>query len=66
MFSCLVLNKKMYLCKIRNESSYTMELKTLIAAKKQITRKKKEDYYSEITTLRGNIRKMFRYLETFI
>ena len=56
----------MYLCKIRNESSYTMELKTLIAAKKQITRKKKEDYYSEITTLRGNIRKMFRYLETFI
>ena len=43
-----------------------MELKTLIAAKKQITRKKKEDYYSEITTLRGNIHKMFRYLETFI
>ena len=31
MILCLVLNKKMYLCKIRNESSYTMELNTLIA-----------------------------------
>ena len=42
MILCFVLNKKMYLCKIRNESSYTMELKTLIATKKQITRKKKK------------------------
>jgi len=31
MILCLVLNEKMYLCKIRNESSYTMELNTLIA-----------------------------------
>ena len=31
MILYLVLNKKMYLCKIRNESSYTMELNTLIA-----------------------------------
>jgi len=31
MILCIVLNKKMYLCKIRNESSYTMELNTLIA-----------------------------------
>ena len=31
MIICLVLNKKMYLCKIRNEYSYTMELNTLIA-----------------------------------
>ena len=31
MILCLVLNKKMYLCKIRNEYSYTMELNTLIA-----------------------------------
>ena len=31
MILCFVLNKKMYLCKIRNESSYTMELNTLIA-----------------------------------
>lgn len=31
MILCLVLNKIMYLCKIRNEYSYTMELKALIA-----------------------------------
>ena len=31
MILCLVLNKNMYLCKIRNEYSYTMELKALIA-----------------------------------
>ena len=31
MFLCLVLNKNVYLCKIRNEYSYTMELKALIA-----------------------------------
>ena len=31
MFLCLLLNKNVYLCKIRNEYSYTMELKTLIA-----------------------------------
>ena len=31
MILCLILNKNMYLCKIRNEYSYTMELKALIA-----------------------------------
>ena len=31
MILCLALNKIMYLCKIRNEYSYTMELKALIA-----------------------------------
>ena len=31
MFSCLVLNINVYLYKIRNEYSYTMELNTLIA-----------------------------------
>lgn len=31
MILCLVLNKIMYLCKTRNEYSYTMELKALIA-----------------------------------
>ena len=31
MILCLLLNKNVYLCKIRNESSYTMELNTLIA-----------------------------------
>ena len=31
MLLCLVLNKNVYLCKIRNEYSYTMELKALTA-----------------------------------
>ena len=31
MILCLDLNKNVYLCKIRNEYSYKMELKTLIA-----------------------------------
>ena len=31
MLLCLVLNKTVYLCKIRNEYSYTMELKALTA-----------------------------------
>ena len=30
MFLCLLLNKKVYLCKIKNEKSCRMELKTLI------------------------------------
>lgn len=31
MFLCLGLNKNVFLCMIRNEYSYTMELKALIA-----------------------------------
>lgn len=31
MILSLLLNKNVYLCKIRNEYSYTMELKALIA-----------------------------------
>jgi len=31
MILCLLLNKNVYLCKVINEKSYRMELKTLIA-----------------------------------
>ena len=66
MFSCLVLNKKNVPLQDKKRVFIYNGIKDSDSRKEANNPQKKEDYYSEITTLRGNIRKMFRYLETFI
>lgn len=61
MILCLVLNKNMYLCKIRNEYSYTMELKALIAEctaydfKVMLEEKKPKSWLKSVSTFANGL-----------